>query len=170
MNHSYKRGLAYLFSLIPGAGQMYIGLMNRGLQIMLFFWGTIAVISFVNVLEALGLLLVVLYFYSFFDAINAIRKHKEGIPVEDHPIINYNSLDATKRINKKIIGYVFIFLGAFKFLDEVMYLMKDYFIDSFYHNFDDITVSILLILIGVVILIRFNKNSKNVKQLPQPEE
>ena len=39
-----------LFSLLcacwPGAGEMYLGLMNRGLAIMLLFWGIIAVGAF----------------------------------------------------------------------------------------------------------------------------
>ena len=60
-----------LFSLLcacwPGAGEMYLGLMNRGVAIMLLFWGVV-------VIGATGFpppmfILPVLWFYSFFDTL-----------------------------------------------------------------------------------------------------
>lgn len=61
-----------LFSLLcafwPGAGEMYLGLMKRGLTIMLAFWGTIALMSALGV-EILLFILPVLWFYSFFDTL-----------------------------------------------------------------------------------------------------
>jgi len=61
-----------LFSLLcafwPGAGEMYLGLMKRGLAIMLVFWGTIALMSAFT-LEILLFILPVLWFYSFFDTL-----------------------------------------------------------------------------------------------------
>ena len=60
-----------LFSLLcacwPGAGEMYLGLMNRGLAIMLLFWGIIAVGAFGFVIPMF--LLPVIWFYSFFDTL-----------------------------------------------------------------------------------------------------
>lgn len=61
-----------LFSLLcafwPGAGEMYLGLMKRGLAIMIVFWGTIALMSAIG-LEMLIFILPVLWFYSFFDTL-----------------------------------------------------------------------------------------------------
>ena len=41
-----------LFSLLcafwPGAGEMYLGLMKRGLAIMVIFWGSIGVMSYLG--------------------------------------------------------------------------------------------------------------------------
>ena len=35
----------FIFSLIPGAGEMYMGFKNQGISIMLLFWGSIALAS-----------------------------------------------------------------------------------------------------------------------------
>lgn len=32
----------FIFSLIPGAGEMYMGFKKQGISIMLLFWGAIA--------------------------------------------------------------------------------------------------------------------------------
>lgn len=61
-----------LFSLLcafwPGAGEMYLGLMKRGLAIMVLFWGDIALMSVLGI-EVLLFVLPVLWFYSFFDTL-----------------------------------------------------------------------------------------------------
>ena len=39
-----KRGFwLFIFSLIPGAGEMYMGFKKQGISIMLLFWGVFAV-------------------------------------------------------------------------------------------------------------------------------
>ena len=35
----------FIFSLIPGAGEMYMGFKKQGISIMLLFWGAIALAS-----------------------------------------------------------------------------------------------------------------------------
>ena len=41
-----KRGFwLFIFSLIPGAGEMYMGFKKQGISIMLLFWGSIALAS-----------------------------------------------------------------------------------------------------------------------------
>ena len=60
------------WSLIPGAGQMYHGLMKRGISLMLLFMGVIAVAA-LTYLAPLIFLLPVIWFYSFFDTINRIN-------------------------------------------------------------------------------------------------
>ena len=60
------------WSFIPGAGQMYHGLMKRGISLMALFAGVIAVAAF-TYLAALTFLLPVIWFYSFFDTLNRIH-------------------------------------------------------------------------------------------------
>ena len=59
----------FVFSLFPGAGHMYLGLMKKGASLMLLFCLTIALSGFLN-LSFLLILLPVIWFYSFFDAMN----------------------------------------------------------------------------------------------------
>ncbi|MGL4345371.1 MAG: hypothetical protein ACRCTE_09245 [Cellulosilyticaceae bacterium] len=63
-----NRNVSFLFAFIPGAGQMYLGLMKKGVCIMLL----LAAISFVsNLLRmySLEVLFPVIWFYSFFDTL-----------------------------------------------------------------------------------------------------
>ena len=61
--------LTFFWSLLPGAGQMYLGLMRRGVSLMALFFGAIAVSGWLNI----GLFLFaipVIWFYAFFDSMN----------------------------------------------------------------------------------------------------
>lgn len=67
-----------VWSLIPGAGQMYQGQMKKGISLMLLFAGIIAVAAF-TYLAILTFLLPVIWFYSFFDALNRINMSVEEL-------------------------------------------------------------------------------------------
>ena len=61
--------LTFCFAFIPGAGQMYLGMMKKGTAIMALF----AALSFLSGFLNLGILLAalpVIWFYSFFDTFN----------------------------------------------------------------------------------------------------
>ncbi|MGI6648852.1 MAG: LIM domain-containing protein [Bacillota bacterium] len=64
---SKSRGLALLLSIIPGGGYMYLGLMNRGLQTLLIFVGTIFLSEVLNLDFLNGLVIPVLMLYTIFD-------------------------------------------------------------------------------------------------------
>lgn len=61
-----------LFSLLcafwPGAGEMYLGLMKRGLAIMMIFWGDIVLTAGLGI-SFLIFVLPIVWFYSFFDTL-----------------------------------------------------------------------------------------------------
>ena len=57
-----KRGFwLFIFSLIPGAGEMYMGFKKQGISIMLLFWGAIALASITG-LGWLAMFLPVIWF------------------------------------------------------------------------------------------------------------
>lgn len=76
--HRKNPFLTFCFSCIPGAGQMYLGFLKRGCSLLLLFSGTIAIAGFLN-LEFLLFLIPVLWFFSFFDALNI-----NGMPDEKY--------------------------------------------------------------------------------------
>ena len=47
--------LTFCFACLPGAGEMYLGYMKRGLSVMIAFWGLIFVASLLN-MGILGIL------------------------------------------------------------------------------------------------------------------
>ena len=64
--------LTFCFACLPGAGEMYLGYMKRGLSVMLAFWGLIFVASLLN-MGILGILAPVIWAYSFFDTFNLLH-------------------------------------------------------------------------------------------------
>lgn len=67
----------FLLSFIPGAGQMYLGEMRRGLELMGLFFGGWAFISFTGISELVSLLFIV-WAYSFFDAMHVYNGYSGG--------------------------------------------------------------------------------------------
>ena len=57
---------AFCFAFIPGAGQMYLGMMKRGVSLMLAF-SVISVAAGFLYLPILTVFLPVLWFFAFFD-------------------------------------------------------------------------------------------------------
>jgi hypothetical protein len=93
--------LTFLFSLVPGVGHYYLGLMKRGLQFMVAFGAAIGVLIFFATMshgpvEALapimGIVLPIIWFYSLFDALHLASKIKNGEAVEDSNILAFDPL------------------------------------------------------------------------------
>lgn len=84
MSRRKKSGfLTFCFSLIPGAGEMYLGFMKMGVSLMGLFFAVIAVSIFLHV-GSVMLIDVVLWFYSFFHVHNlAGLEDTEFLAVED---------------------------------------------------------------------------------------
>jgi len=60
-----SRFWTFIFSLIPGAGEMYMGFFKQGISIMGLFW-LVAALSGLLGLGAILAILPILWFYSFF--------------------------------------------------------------------------------------------------------
>lgn len=63
--------LTFIFSLIPGAGEMYMGFMKQGVSLMTVFWGIIFLYSSLfYTFDILIAILPVIWAYSFFHVHN----------------------------------------------------------------------------------------------------
>lgn len=107
----------FLFSLIPGAGEMYMGFMKMGVSLMGLFWG---IIVLANAFQ-LGVLMtvdVLVWFYSFFHAHNLRAMDDEDFYAqEDHYLIPvdmdlefWNKLTIAKY--RRILAGVLILFGV----------------------------------------------------------
>ena len=65
MTNKKSRFWTFIFSMIPGAGEMYMGFFKHGISVMALFWLIVAIATFIN-LGALIFLLPIIWFYSFF--------------------------------------------------------------------------------------------------------
>lgn len=109
-----KKGvfLTFIFSLIPGAGEMYLGFYKMGASIMILFWGGVA--FFGALLPPLLYLLPILWFYSFFHTNNLNgMPDDEFYAVEDDYLFSLGpqTLGVLGSRYKKQCGLVLILLG-----------------------------------------------------------
>ena len=65
MKRKKSRFWLFLFSLFPGAGHMYLGLMRMGLSFMFGFMLSVALMNITG-LDVLVVLPLTIYIYSFF--------------------------------------------------------------------------------------------------------
>ncbi|WP_245338927.1 hypothetical protein [Paenibacillus shirakamiensis] len=77
--------LATMLSAIPGAGQMYLGVQKRGLQLMVLFFGSFYIIDVLR-LSLFLFLLPVIWFYSFFDGMQMTSRYGRE-PLVDKPLV-----------------------------------------------------------------------------------
>lgn len=116
MKKQKNRFWLFVFSLCPGAGHMYMGLMRMGLSFMLGFMLLIAVTAITGI-DVLAVLPVTLYIYSFFHANNIGGMDAEQFAaLEDAYLFGFGEWDTSRlKLNKKnrnIAAVVCIVLGV----------------------------------------------------------
>ena len=162
MQRKKSRFWSFIWSLMPGAGEMYLGFMKMGLSLMLGFMGLIAVVALTN-LGALSVLPIVMWFYSFFHANNlAALDDQTFMMIKDQYLFgmdNVSDLDQLKaRMNgktKKIAAVVLIVIGVVMLWQTVFSLLceifgwDNYYLSSVYYFVRD---DLPRILIGIAVI------------------
>lgn len=106
----------FIFSLVPGAGQMYMGFMKRGLSLMSIFFLIIFSAVWLNI-GPLFFIALITWFYSFFDTHNLrSTPDDEFYTLEDNYIIFPDFLEeiSHKKLYKQyrnIIAVALIIIG-----------------------------------------------------------
>lgn len=123
-----NRFLTFCFSLLPGAGEMYMGFMKAGLSLMLLFVFAIMIPTFLR-LDELVVLAVVVWFYSFFHANHlASLNDEEFAKVEDEYLYGLDTLSGGKDFvakYRKWVAVLLILVGALLLWNSVMDLLRD---------------------------------------------
>ncbi len=143
--------LAFILSLIPGVGYLYLGLMRRGLQTMVVFYGTIFLAAALNFEEITALVLPVILFYTIFDTLQLLKQINDGQQVEDKLLFETGSLEA----RKGVIGGGLIVIGAIALLNN---LLPHFF--AYHYYLSRVVPAVLIIALGVYILVRNGKRSE----------
>ncbi|MGG4219887.1 multi-tm2 domain protein [Paenibacillus jamilae] len=153
--------LATILSVFPGAGHMYIGLQKRGLQLMLLFLGFIYILDVLH-LSLFLFLIPVIWFYSFFDALQQVSRYGREQLI-DKPVIGMFAQ------YHRWVGLGLLLLGAYYILINVLVPTLDrLFPDGRIYNIVDmylrtIIVSFLLIGGGIWMMVG-NSKSKRTKE------
>ncbi|MCI8484321.1 MAG: hypothetical protein HFH41_08280 [Lachnospiraceae bacterium] len=145
--------LAFCFSLVPGAGEMYMGFMKQGISIMAVFWMLIFFASFLNIDQVL-FVLPILWCYSFFNVHN-IRgmSDEEFYALEDDYAFHLNRVFPVEKWNRNVLAGILIIMGIVMLWNNFMGYLHWLIPSEFYWNIMDgvpqILISVLLILGGI---------------------
>jgi hypothetical protein len=107
-----SKSIATFLSIFPGAGHLYLGLQKRGIQLMAAFLFSIYILDILR-LGIFLFLIPIIWFYSFFDAMQKVSRYGEE-EIEDVPIISY-------LINhQKWVGIGLVVLGVYYLIMNVV--------------------------------------------------
>lgn len=107
-----NKTLAMLLSIFPGTGHMYLGLQKRGLQLMAAFLFSIYIMDVLR-LSLFLFLIPIIWFFSFFDALQHISKYGRE-ELKDVPVVDW------LMHHQKWIGLGLLGLGLYYLVDNVL--------------------------------------------------
>lgn len=149
-----NRTLATIIAIFPGAAHLYLSMTKRGIQLMAIFLFSIYVLDVLR-LSLFFFLIPILWFFSFFDALQSITKYENGTLIDKPLVENWMAY-------KRPIGIVLIVLGGY-------YVFKDFLVPFIYQylptsrnymywitNFSQ-TLIVALVLIGGGIRLLMNR-------------
>lgn len=135
--------LAFILSLVPGLGYLYLGLMRRGLQTMVIFYGAIFIAAVLGSGLITALVLPVIFFYTVFDTLQMLKSINEGQRVEDKLLFEMDFLES----KHALLGYGLIILGVVALAGNLMP-------HSFNYYMGKIIPPVLILGLGIYILYR----------------
>ncbi|MCR5556172.1 MAG: hypothetical protein K6F75_01250 [Butyrivibrio sp.] len=154
----------FIFSLLPGAAEMYMGFMKNGFSLMVLFFLSFVPMVFFSTLEFLGALGVILWFFGFFHARNyASMTDAEFESLEDMYIWEeYGEFKEVKIANttvKKAVAVVLILLGVgqlWNYFSSLIYgLIPENLWDTIYpvvREIPQLVMAVLFIAVGVFMI------------------
>lgn len=152
-------------AFIPGAGQMYLGMMKKGVALMFAFFSIIGIASFFR-LGFLTVFLPVIWFYSFFDTLNIKWMTPEKREELDQQFsselfsgkqFNKGWLDALKQKHSLLAGAGLIMVGIYLlFSNFVLPILREIFeiygIDFWLFSYMIRTIPTLFVAIAIIVL------------------
>lgn len=155
----------FIFSLMPGAAEMYMGFMKMGVSLMGLFFCVAFLAGFFGI-GVIGLLDVIIWFYSFFHAHNLRAMDDEDFyAMEDHyllPMEGFAKEFWTKTVvsrYRKLIAVVLILFGISilwdNFLDIMAALVPEFIFDYIYtfsYRIPQLILGVGIIAVGMMLI------------------
>ena len=155
----------FIFSLFPGAAEMYMGFMKMGVSLMGLFLGLFVLASFFGV-GILAVIDVVVWFYSFFHANNLRAMDDEDFyALEDEYLFHFGGQEQefwNKMVvsrYRKLIAVVLILIGISvlwnNFLDLLYIMIPNFMWDVIYqvsYRIPQVILGIGIIAAGVYMI------------------
>jgi len=146
-----------LFSFLPGAGHMFMGFMKQGISFMSMFFFVIFLASWLNI-SPLMFVLPILWFYSFFDAINKMSlSDEEFYGLEDYFVLSIDKIfifeNAFFKRRKIFLGVVILVLGIYFLWNNIWHNLQSLFPDYVNNVISEISDIVPQLMLGVIILV-----------------
>lgn len=159
-----SKKVATFFAMFPGAGHMYLGLTNQGIQLMLVFLFT-CFLSSRGGMDFISLLLPVIWFYSIFDVRSKVMS---DVPVEDCNLKIFSKVGQIKNFNtsdsyEKYFGFFLIIAGVWAIIDNFVFPLINRYVDPWIVS-DIKSVLASLIFIGVGMILIFKNKKQTFKE------
>ena len=156
MKKEKSKFLTFCFSMLPGAGHMYMGFMKMGLSFMTVFFFLIFLSSWLSI-GPLLFVVPLIWFYSFFDCLNKrYATDEEFLLLEDNYLF---SLDELVKLDKGIFkkhrlftGILLLLLGVYLIWNNIINSLARYMPSGVYDAINDVTRVLPQVIIGVVII------------------
>lgn len=174
--------LLFLASLIPGAGELYMGFRKQGISIMAVFWGIIALASSNFGFSWIIMFAPILWFYSFFNVHNLKSlSEEEFYSMEDTYILHIGEFlgDAGNVLTKyrKLTAVAMILIGfsiLWSFLTDIIYWLLPnplaYGLSMTIGRIPQIVIAIAFIVAGIYIITDKKHKLEQEKSREEKEE
>lgn len=173
--------LTFCFSLLPGAGQMYMGFMKRGISLMSSFLLIIMLSTWLN-LEPLLLAVPIVWFFSFFDTHNLrslpddeFRAFRDDFIIM--PEFTKKSAETVRGKYRNIIAVSLIVIGFALLWNNVFALIQLYlpdyvsrFLYRIGHIFPQMLIGAAIMAFGIILIRGKKKDLDAVKDNNQLED
>lgn len=139
-----SKALTFFLSFCPGVGHLYLGAMTRGLQFLIAFFGTWALINSISI-DVLYFCIPIIWFYSLFDALQLADQEV----IEDRPLVEWRHLIGYRG------GYILIALGCILIMDDIMpWVWFECFdgVNVSWRSIRTLVMAVALIIAGVILL------------------
>lgn len=153
----------FFLSFVPGVGHYYLGLMQRGLQFNLLFFGLL-LIAILTEIGPLAVFFPVIWFYALFDAQQAASILHDGGQVEDKLLIPWTRLPMPRGY---MTGVIFIVIGLMVFLFNNNFVSIDRYIS--YQDLLKVLISLFVMGFGVYLIVMAARNKREVIEATKPE-
>ncbi len=157
--------LTFLTALVPGVGYMYLGLVKRGIQVLLAFLLVEPIFRLLGINFLTGIVRIPIWFYTFFDTFSVARMLDMEKPVHDtdfifakyvkdgeFPVVDRNKIGKNLTL---IIALTLILLGSFAIINNIFEGYEIYKIIR--SNISTFFIPVLLVLSGIYLLFKNRK-------------
>ncbi|MDE6713693.1 MAG: hypothetical protein K2K20_08150 [Lachnospiraceae bacterium] len=164
MTKKKNKFFTFIFSLLPGAGEMYMGFMKMGISLMSCFFLTL-MLADIGMFDFMVVIAAIVWFYSFFHVHNLAGLPDEMfLEVKDEYLLPFAGKEDEKMTitgrYRKVVAVILIFIGVSGLSKSFFYVVARYFPqavrmilnDFLFYDLPRVVISIAVIVLGIYMI------------------